>query len=268
MVGTIIGAGILGIPYVFARAGFWTGTLVLLVVGLAMVLMKLMYGEVTLRTKGNHQISGYTEIYLGKLAKHLISFILIASIYGAMLAYFIGQGEVIEAITGIPKFWASIGFYGLFGAFIYAGLRLIKRAELIMTSFILVVIFSIALMTMNHIDVSNLQGFDWGKLAVPYGVLLFACSGIVAVPEVRRILRRRENLMKRVIIWGCTIPPVIYFLFTALVVSVAGVNVTEVASVGLGEIMGWRMVIVANLFAFFCYGHQFFNFRLGVTGDI
>ena len=34
LVGTIIGAGILGIPYVFSQAGFWTGTVVLIVVAL------------------------------------------------------------------------------------------------------------------------------------------------------------------------------------------------------------------------------------------
>ncbi|MBU4360651.1 hypothetical protein KKA66_02260, partial [Patescibacteria group bacterium] len=31
LIGTIIGAGILGIPFVFAKAGFWTGVVVLAV---------------------------------------------------------------------------------------------------------------------------------------------------------------------------------------------------------------------------------------------
>lgn len=264
MVGTIIGAGILGIPFVFAQAGFWTGTLVLLVIGLAMLLMKLMCGETALRTRGNHQISGYTGIYLGKAAKYLVSFLLIAGTYGAMLAYFIGEGEVIEAITGIPRFWASIGFYAVFSTFIYIGLNLIKRAELIMSSFILAAIFMIAILTMNHIDLSNLEGLDLTKSVVPYGVLLFACSGIIAVPEVRIILKRREKLMRRAIIWGCVIPPVIYFLFTALVISVSGIKVTEIASVGLGELLGWKMILAANVFAFFTMATSFLTLGLAL----
>lgn len=264
LVGTIIGAGILGIPFVFARAGFWTGTLVLGVVGLAMLLMKLMYGEVTLRTRGNHQLVGYTEIYLGKFAKHLMALVLIFSLYGALLAYFIGEGEVIEAITGIPAFWASIGFYALFTFLIYVGLRVIKRTELIMGGLILIIIFIIGLLAFNHIDLSNLAGFDLAKVFVPYGVLVFACSGIVAVPQVRRILARREKLMRRAIIWGCAIPPILYFVFTALVVSISRGQVTEVASVGLGEIVGWQMVLVANIFAFFTMATSFLTLGLAL----
>lgn len=266
LVGTIIGAGILGIPYVFAQAGFWTGSLVLIVVGLAMIVMKLMYGEVTLRTRGNHQIVGYTGIYLGQAAKYVMSFILIAAIYGALLAYFIGEGQVIEAVTGIPSFWASIGFYAVFVIFVYAGLKLIKRTELIMSGIILAVIGGIALVGMEQIELANLSGLDWSKLAVPYGVLLFACSGIVAVPSVRLILKRKEKLMKRAIIWGCAIPPVIYFLFAALVISISGGGVSEVASVGLGEMLGWKMILVANIFAFFAMATSFLTLGLALMG--
>ncbi len=50
MVGTIIGAGILGVPFVFARAGFWTGVVMLAIITFAMISMKLIFGEITLRT--------------------------------------------------------------------------------------------------------------------------------------------------------------------------------------------------------------------------
>ena len=264
MTGTIIGAGILGIPYVFAQAGFWTGSLVLAIVALAMLLLKLMYGEMTLRTRGNHQISGYTEIYLGKLAKHFMSFILIASIYGALLAYLIGQGEVIQAISGAPTFWASIVFYAIFSIFILIGVSIIKKSELIMSAFIFFIVIAIAILTHDHIDLANLKGFSWSQLLIPYGVLLFASSGIVAVPELRLILKRREKFMKRAIIWGCALPPVIYFLFAALVISVSGVKVTEIASVGLGQLLGWKMILIANIFAFFTMATSFLTLGLAL----
>jgi len=266
MVGTIVGAGILGIPYVFAQAGFWTGSLVLLLVGLAMILMKLLYGEVTLRTCGTHQISGYTQIYLGKWAKHLITVVLVAAIYGSLLAYFIGEGEVIEALTGIPSFWASLAFFVIFAFFILIGIKLIKRIELVMSGFILVVVFIIYLMGFDHINPVRLNGFDWGKLFVPYGVLLFATSGIVAVPEVRLILKRQAQSMKKAIIYGCLIPPVLYFLFTALVITITGNQVSEVASVALGELLGWKMLLVANLFAFLTMATSFLTLGLALVG--
>ncbi len=265
MVGTIVGAGILGIPYVFAQAGFWTGSLVLLLVGLAMMLMKLLYGEVALRTRGDHQISGYAQIYLGKWAKYLVSFVLIASLYGSLLAYFIGEGEVIEALTGIPSFEASLGFFALFALFILIGIKLIKRMELVMSGFILMVVFIIYLLGFDHINPANLSGFDWSKIFLPYGVLLFATSGLVAVPEVRLIVKKQEVLMKKAIIYGCLIPPVLYFLFTALVLTITGPAVTEVASVALGEMLGWKMLLVANLFAFLTMGTSFLTLGLALV---
>jgi len=42
LVGTIIGAGILGIPYVVAQAGFLTGMVVLVVLSVAVILINLL----------------------------------------------------------------------------------------------------------------------------------------------------------------------------------------------------------------------------------
>jgi len=50
LVGTIIGAGIFGIPYVIAQAGFLTGLITLGVLGTAVIILYLYLGEVILRT--------------------------------------------------------------------------------------------------------------------------------------------------------------------------------------------------------------------------
>ncbi|NCP16964.1 hypothetical protein GW853_00280 [Candidatus Kuenenbacteria bacterium] len=257
LIGTIIGAGIFGIPYVFNQSGFWTGTLALMVVGLAMILMKFMYGEIALRTPGIHQIAGYTGIYLGKIAKRVISLILIFSFYGALLVYFIGTGEVIGALTGMPAIWSGLGFFVVFSIFIYFGITLTKRVELVMTIFMLIAMVGIGVLSFRQIELTNLSGWHWDLFFIPYGVLIFACSGTEAVPQVRQILKGAEHKMKSALGWGCAIPQVVYWLFVALVISVSGAKVTEVASVGLGELFGWQMILVANIFAFFAMATSF-----------
>ena len=72
LVGTIIGAGFLGIPYVVAKSGFIPGLAYLVFVFLFILLVKLYLGETILRTKGNHQLTGYAEKYLGKKGKYLM----------------------------------------------------------------------------------------------------------------------------------------------------------------------------------------------------
>lgn len=264
LIGTIIGAGILGVPFVFHLAGFWTGTLILALVGLAMILMKLFLGEAALRTYGNHQLPGYAEIYLGRFFKYLLSLSLIFGIYGALLAYFIGEGEVIATLTGITPFWGSLGFYLIFSLLVYFGMNIIKKTELFLSAFLLIAVLLIAFLSFSQINLANLAGFDLTKFFIPYGVILFACSGLVAVPEVRQQLLHRENLVKPAIIWGCMIPPLIYFLFALLVIGVCGANVSEVATVGLGSMLGWKMVLVANIFAFFAMATSFLTLGLAL----
>ena len=72
--GTVIGAGVLGIPYVIAQAGFLVGLLSILVLGLAVLFLNLFIGEIVLRTPGNHQLPGYAEKYLGKWGKRVFMF--------------------------------------------------------------------------------------------------------------------------------------------------------------------------------------------------
>ncbi|MBU4481984.1 hypothetical protein KKC16_00865 [Patescibacteria group bacterium] len=264
LIGTIIGAGILGIPYVFAKAGFWTGVVVLAVITFAMLAMKLMFGEITLRTYGNHQISGYVEKYLGKFWKNLTSIILILAISGSILAYFIGIGEVLAEIFKGSAFIWGFAFYILASIFLYFGLKLIKNIELIFTGIIFLIVLTILFLSQQHFELGNLANFDFSKLLIPYGVVLFACSGIIAVPEVRKILSRREYLFKKSILLGVLIPSVIYLIFAWIVVGVTGANTTEIATVGLGRIMGYKIIIIGNIFAFFTMATSFLTLGLGL----
>ena len=58
LVGTIVGAGILGIPYIVAKAGFLVGFILMLILGIAFIFLNLFAGEIVLRTKEQHQLTG------------------------------------------------------------------------------------------------------------------------------------------------------------------------------------------------------------------
>ena len=63
LVGTIVGAGMLGIPYVVAKAGFLYGSLIIILIGLAFLFLNLFTGEVVLRTKNNISL----QVMLGNI---------------------------------------------------------------------------------------------------------------------------------------------------------------------------------------------------------
>src|SRR3989338_8875922 len=91
LVGTIVGAGILAIPYVVAQSGFLVGFIITIVLGLSFLLLNLMTGEIILRTKKQHQLTGYAEKYLGSWGKRLMMFSMVFGTYGALTAYLIGE---------------------------------------------------------------------------------------------------------------------------------------------------------------------------------
>ena len=98
LTGTIIGAGILGLPYVFSQSGILVGIFWLIVLGIIMTFVNLCLGEVCLRTKEKHQLIGYSKKYLSKIGSRLMLFALIFGVYSALIAYLIGEGQSLSQL--------------------------------------------------------------------------------------------------------------------------------------------------------------------------
>jgi len=265
LIGTIIGAGVLGIPYVIAKAGFVTGLVNLVVLGIAVLLLYLFMGEVVLRTRGNHQLTGYAEIYLGKWGKRLMVFAMVFGIYGALIAYLIGEGEALGAIFGSSNFLLfSMIFFVIVSALIYKGLRAVESSELILSTFVVLIIILISLYAIPRIDISNLGVFDPAKIFIPFGVVLFALAGTIAIPEMKEELTQNRELLKKAIIIGALTPTILYIFFSFVIVGSMGLGTTEIATVGLAGILGHKMFILGNLFAVLAMATSFLTLGLGM----
>ncbi|HUT22339.1 MAG TPA: aromatic amino acid transport family protein [Candidatus Bipolaricaulota bacterium] len=249
LVGTIVGAGILGVPYAISRFGFWPGLAMLVLLGLAVLLINLMMGEIILRTKQRHQLMGYARKYVGKWAGRLEGFSMLFANFGALAAYMIGIGIACRAIFGGEAFWYSLAAAVIGSLLIWIGLNVIKKVELVMTAFLILAVLVIAFIIWPHINYENFNPIDLSKFYVPYGVLLFAYGGIYSVYSVRKILERKEKLMKNAIVMACVLPIVLYGVFAFLVLGLNGTNATEVATIGLGAALGSKILVWANLFS-------------------
>lgn len=265
LVGTIIGAGVLGIPYVVAKAGLWTGLLAIALLGGALLILHLYLGEIALRTKGIHQITGYAEKYLGHWGKSIMLVVLVFSIYGALVAYIIGFGATSNAIFGGGELMWSLILFVAMSIFVYMGLRTVGNVEIIGNMCVVLIILTISVISAFNIKPENLQGFNMFNLLVPYGVIFFAFIGTSAIPGMREILVNKKELKKAIII-GSLIPLAIYFIFALTTVGAIGdllLTLDEsqrIASVALGlspDLFGPIMNVLANLFAVFAMATSF-----------
>src|SRR3989344_6650330 len=225
LVGTIVGAGILGIPYVVAKAGVLYGLILMIIIGIAFIYLNLFAGEVILRTNGQHQLTGYAGKYLGKTGKGFMALSLFVNIYGALTAYLIGEGTTLQAIftVGSPLFWTLLFF--ILGVIIVSrGIKATGRMELYLISLLLIVVVLIGIFSFNKINSNYYSGFNWRELFLPYGVILFAFMGSPGIPEVHQVLSKHKKLMKEAILAGSLLPIILYVFFTIVIIGVVGVN--------------------------------------------
>ncbi len=251
IVGTAIGAGVLGLPYAISQAGFGIGIAMLLMLGWVNIILQMMFAEVTLRTKDQHQIPGYAGIYLGPYVKKIGFIVGISSAYGTILAYIIASGQILTSLLGgSSTTWSLLYFAGV-STLIFKGLETIKILEVIMSAFVASIMVLIWYVAFPHVDPKNLLYMKFDEAAHVYGVLLFALSATVVVPEVRQVIKSQERSFPKVIIIANLFTIVVYALFTLFVLGVTGKGTTEVATIGLGNFIGPSMLVIGNILAFF-----------------
>jgi len=257
LIGTIIGAGILGIPYVIAKAGFLYGLLLVIFMGIAFIFLNLFTGEIVLRTHEQHQLPGYAERYLGKWGKRLMTISMFIAIYGALTAYLIGEGATLYSIFnwGSPLLYSLIFFVITF-LIIYKGVKATGKTELILISLLVLIVAIIGVFSFDKVSLSNFSTVNWAYFFIPYGVILFAFMGSPAIPEVQEVLGKEKHKMKKAIIIGSISPIFIYLFFSVVIVGMVGLENFEVlqpneriATVALSIYSHPTLGLLANILA-------------------
>ena len=252
LTGTVIGAGILGLPYVFAQSGFIVGLFWLVALSAILIYVNLVLGEVTLRTKETHQLPGYAERYLGKRGKNWMLFALIFGIYSALIAYLIGEGQSFSTLftgsTGSALIF-GIGFWVVVTASIYGGLRRLKQIESWGVIAIILIVIGIFIALAHNVSYANLSNINFSMFFFPFGVTLFALLGFASIPELKRELsgNHGERFLKRSIIVGILVPAVIYVMFSFIFVGILGKNVADVATISFSGFIG-KILILLGIF--------------------
>jgi len=260
LVGTTIGAGIFGIPYVISKVGFLPGIFYILTLGLLTLLLNLVYGEIILRTPGDHQLTGYGKIYLRKTGRILAVLSLFLTIYGALLAYLIKVGEFLSLFLGFGNpYLLSILFFIFVTIAIVFGLRTISFLEGLIVFLLVGLVFLLTIFGFGKIDFSNFSGANLSFLFLPYGVILFALSGSSVIPEMEEILREKPQNLRKSIIVGTLIPIFVYILFASVVFGISGSLTSNDAISGLRFFLPSWIVMFGALLGIFSMGSSYLS---------
>ena len=252
MIGYVIGVGMFSLPFLVSRAGVLSFFILLALLGSTQYFIHLIYSNIILATPGFHRMPGYAGEHLGKNWKHIVFVAKMIGNLGALLAYIIITGIFLNQLLG-PIFGGNEFFYAslLFfieAAVIYFGVGFLSRVELLMTTFLLLVVIMIVVKGHSSIQAENFIMIDWRYLFLPYGAILFSLWGATLIPETEEMLREEKGSLKKIVSSSIIISAVFYLLFIVAVVFISGAHTSREAIVGLKEFLGNGVITLLLIF--------------------
>lgn len=257
LAGTIIGAGIFALPFVFIRAGIIAGLFYLGIFSVVFIFIHLMYADLILKTDGNHRFPGYAKIYLGNwgfwlaILTTIIGMLLILTIYLILSVSFVNLFQLSN--FNIPDIYKFLFFWLLGSAAVFLEIRRIVFLEfLIIVGIIaiILIIFGYSFGYFNKIISEPL--FNLKNIFLPYGAILLALMGRAAIPAVIGYFKKTNHpliMVKKPIILGTLIPALAYLLFVIGILGLSGV-VSEDAISGLIGRVPVPILILIGVFGF------------------
>lgn len=255
IVGTNIGAGILGLAYASRKAGYLPLLLWLAVAGIFTCISMLYVAEICLRTKGNHQLSGLAEHHLGRAGAWLLFAGVAANSYGALTAYIAGSGEIMNSFfgsMGVTRPIGSLLFFIPAVIILYTGLKAVGKGITLISGSMVLLIATLIAATITHekSTLQNLWQAQWPNMLPVFNIAVFCFSAQYMVPEIARGNKDTPRRLAPAIIAGIAGSFILLAAVPAAVISLDGMeNLSQVATITWGTTLGVWAYYTANVFA-------------------
>lgn len=253
--GGMIGVGFLSLPYVAMQAGIWLMLLYLLVLTALIVVINLIFCQISLKTPDHTRFPGFVGHYLGKWAQFFTMISVIFGTIGVLLVYLLIGGQFLTSVFQ-PVFSGSvlayvIVYFLIASIIIFFDIKVVAKVEFWVIVLLFLSLFFIFIESFSHLKLSNILIADWksgvANFFLPYGPLLFALWGIGLIPEIEEMLVKDKKRLKTVVTLSTIIISVFYFLFVLLILGITGKQTDPTALQGLKNFLPGALVTVSIL---------------------
>jgi len=238
--GTTIGAGMLGIPLVTAKAGFIPAMFITLGVWLYMYLTGLLFLEAKLwMHKGSHILS-ITRHFLGKEGRWLAGVLFIFLYFSLMIAYFAAGAPIfgffLSQMLGMSfSVMTSLAIFALFfGIIVAIGMKLVDRANYILMLGLIITYLILIIVGFSLIKPEYLSPTHWksGWLAIP---VLFSSFGYHnVIPSLADHFQQNKKIMQKSLLYGTLMAFIFYALWQWMIIGAIDPKAIEEA-IKLGQ---------------------------------
>lgn len=261
LVATVVGVGIFSLPYVAAKVGLMAMIIYFFALSALMLLLCLIFAEISLVTPDYKRLPGFAEYHLGPTAKNIAIGAMIISSLGSILAYLIIGGNFLVGLfnpffqsagydaSGSVPFFTFI-YWALGSILIFLGIKTIAKIEfwgLIIFLATLAALFFCGLPFFRPENLFVMTG-SVEDVFLPYGAIIFSLWGLDMIPEIEEMLGKKKVFLKRVIIRSILITMALYLFFIFFTLGVVGKGINNSAIASLGQTIGKPAAVFGFVF--------------------
>lgn len=253
LAGTIIGAGMFSLPFIFNQAGFFAGLFYLTVFSSFYIFIYFLYAEVILNTSGEHRFVGYARIYLGKPGFWAALLFGLLELFFVLTIYLILAPSFLNLIYSGGAVYQLLIFWVLGSAAILSGTRKIAFTEFLIVIGMMAIIALIGWLGLVGFQLPefSLENFNLRQWTAA-GPILFALSGAVVIPEVVSYFKELGagfSYLKPSLALGGILPAIAYLIFIVGVLGLSPV-VSEDAVSGLAMAAPAPVLVLIGVLGF------------------
>ncbi len=230
--GTTIGAGMLGIPLVTAKTGFFPALGITLLVWLFMFATGLLYLEATLWMHEGANVLSMSRRFLGKSGRVFAGVVYLFLYYCLMVAYFAAGAPIFIAFLGLKLSTMGYLVYGLtFAGIVVFGIKAVDRINYILMGAMVLAYFLLVFVAAPEISSERLITQDWSKVVFAAPILFSAFGYHNVIPSLTNYFKRDVKVLRGAIFFGTLVPLIVYLIWQWLIIGTVPETAIEEALV-------------------------------------
>ncbi len=227
IVGTSIGAGILGLPIAAAQLGFIGSIILLFVCWFVMISGAFLILEVNLWLPQNTNLISMAKTTMGPIGQIIAWLTYLLLLYSLLCAYIAGGSDLFRSLLmtagiHVPASLAAMIFTLLFGAVVYFGIRSVDHVNrgLMLMKFSAFFLLAILLMFFVSPDKLANGNLHYITSASAITVTTAAFGWATLIPSLRNYFNGDIKKLKTAIVIGSLIPLVCYIIWDAAIMGI------------------------------------------------
>ena len=259
---TIVGAGILALPVIASKAGFFPLAAMIVVLAGVASLSGLYIAESVLADSTDSHLPALAQRHLGTWGVIAMLLGIAIYVYGALIGYLVAGGQIFHTLSrgAIPVWVGTLIYFAIGSLILHHGIVLISRVNTYLMYVMLVLLGILIGMAAPRIQVPFLLRTSWSSTFDVFGVVMFAYLGHSVLPSIALNLENRKRIVT-VVCAGIALPCVLYLLWSMVVLGVVpaasetGPSLGQARATGqpatipLGFLLGGSVILLGNVFA-------------------